>query len=78
MSRSIGLPDDLASSVDELARSQGKTAEEVVEEATRRYLARTRLERLVARNEQRAREVGLMEADVPRLVKEFRRERRVE
>jgi hypothetical protein len=66
----VTLPDDQMSAVAEAAQSAGRTPNELIVEATRRYLARQRLDRSVARNEQRARDLGITEADVPRLVKE--------
>ena len=72
--KNVALPDDLLAAVAEIARTEGKTPDQVIEEATRRYLARERLDRFVGRNEQRSRELGITEADVPRIVKEFRRE----
>jgi len=71
--KNVALPEDLLAAVAEMARAAGKTPEEVIEEATRRYLAHERVDRLVRRNEQRARELGITEADVPRIVEEFRR-----
>jgi predicted transcriptional regulator len=76
MTRKVALPDDLLEAVDRLARDTGKTKEQVIEEATRRYLTQERLDRFVRRNEQRARELGIAEADVPRLIEEQRREQR--
>jgi len=76
MEKNVTLPEDLLAAVADCARAAGKTPEEVIEEATRRYLARERVDKFVRRNEQRARELGIEEGDVPRLVKEFRREQR--
>ena len=74
--KNVALPEDLLTAASEAARAEGKTAEELIETATRRYLAHDRLERFVRRNEQRARELGITESDVPRLVQEHRREKR--
>ena len=76
MTKSVALPEDLLAAVAEAAQAQGTTPEEVIETATRRYLARKRLNHLVHRNEDRARDLGLTEADVPRIVKEWRKEQR--
>ncbi len=70
----VALPDDPLTAVAEIARAEGRTSEEVIAEATRRYVSRERLDRFVRRNEQRASELGITEADVPRIVKDFRRE----
>ena len=76
MAKNVALPDDLVTAVEERARAEGKTADELIEEATRRYLARQRLDRFVRRNERQARGLGITEADVPKIVKQFRREHR--
>ena len=46
------LPEDLLTAVAEVAQGLGRTPEEVIEAATRRYLARVRMDRLcvVAKN----------------------------
>jgi len=72
----IALPEDLMSAVSETAQAQGRTPNELIVEATRRYLSRERLDRFVRRSEQRARDLGIVEADVPRLVKESRHQHR--
>jgi hypothetical protein len=72
----VALPEDLMAEVAQAAHSQGRTPNELIVEATRRYLARERLDRFVRRNEQRARDLGIAEADVPRLVKESRHQHR--
>jgi metal-responsive CopG/Arc/MetJ family transcriptional regulator len=74
--KNVALPDDLLMAVAEIARTEGKTADEVIAEATRRYLARERMDRFVRRNEQRARDLRIAESDVPRIVEDFRREQR--
>jgi len=47
---------------------------EVLEEAVRRYVAACRLERFEDRTGQRARDKGIWEEDVPRLVEKVRRD----
>jgi predicted transcriptional regulator len=76
MPKNVALPDDLVTAAEEMARAEGKTADELIEEATRRYLARQRLDSFVRRNERQARGLGITEADVPKIVKQFRREHR--
>jgi predicted transcriptional regulator len=76
MPKNVALPDDLVTAAEEMARAEGKTAEELIEEATRRYLARQRLDSFVRHNERRARGLGITEGDVPKIVKQFRREHR--
>jgi hypothetical protein len=72
----VHVPDDLLAAVAEIARSEGKAPDAVIEEATRRYLARQRLDKFVRRNEERVRQMGITESDVPRIVEEFRLEQR--
>jgi hypothetical protein len=48
---------------------------EVLREAVERYLEGRRWQRLFAYGEERARALGLTEADIPRLIEESRRER---
>ena len=74
--KNVALPEDLLTAASEAARAEGKTTDELIEAATRRYLARERLDGFVRRNEQRARELGITEGDVPRLIHEHRREHR--
>lgn len=72
--KSVALPDELITAVSELAHAAGRTTEELVEDATRRYLAHERLERVVRSNEGRAAALSISEADVPRIVKQSRRQ----
>ena len=74
--KNVGLPEDLLTAASEAARAEGKTTDELIEAATRRYLSRERLDRFVRRNEQRARVFGIAESDVPRLIHEHRRDQR--
>jgi predicted transcriptional regulator len=74
--KSVALPDELVIEVGEIARASGKTADQVVEDATRRYVAHERLDRFVDRNSIRARELGITESDVPGIVEQWRTEQR--
>jgi hypothetical protein len=76
MEKNVALPADLLAVVNEIAAARGKTPDELIEDATRRYVARERLFPLVQRNEERARLLGFSEEDVPGLVKQWRREQR--
>jgi metal-responsive CopG/Arc/MetJ family transcriptional regulator len=76
MEKNVAIPDDLLAAVAEAAEAEGKTPDEVIEAATRRYLARERLDRFVRQNEERAHALGITESDVPRMVKEWRQEQR--
>ena len=68
------LSDESQQQIEQLARLQQREPGEVLEEAVRRYATACRLERFAGRMEQRAREMGIQEEGVPRLVGEVRRE----
>ena len=70
------LSDELLLQVQETARAQNRQPEDVVSEALSRYLDDQKWESLVTAGERRAKENGLTEADVPRLIEEVRRENR--
>ena len=74
--KNVALPDDLLTAASEAARAEGKTTDELIEAATRRYLSRERLDRFARRHDQRARVLGIAESDVPRLIHEHRRDQR--
>ena len=76
MKTTVELPDDLLDEVHQKAQAEGRTPDDVIADATRLYLTHGRLEKLVRRNEQRATALGITESDVPRVIKEFRRETR--
>ena len=70
------LSDELQQSIEEIARDQNRAPGEVLEEAVLRYASVLRLERLAEKGEVQACELGIREEDVPRLIKEVRRENR--
>jgi hypothetical protein len=74
--KTIPLPADLFDRIEEEAQLEGKSIEEFLEAAVQRYLATSRLQRLQRYGAQRARELGLTEDDIPRLISEYRNERR--
>lgn len=76
MDKNVALPDELLTTIAEMAQAEGKTADELIEVATRRYITQQRLDRLVRRNESRARELGIRDQDVPGIVRQWRREQR--
>jgi predicted transcriptional regulator len=71
------LSDESQQQIEQLAREQQREPGEVLEEAVRRYAAGCRLERFADKMGQRAREKGIREEDVPRLVEEVRHENAV-
>lgn len=68
------LSDESQQQIEQLAREQQREPGEVLEEAVRSYAAACRLGRFADKMGQRAREKGIREEDVPRLVEEVRRE----
>ena len=73
--RDIKLPSELWSRMTEAAKAEGKTVDDLFEEAALRLLQFRGLQSFVARNRDLAEERGLTEADVPRLIAESRNER---
>lgn len=73
--RNIQLPSELWSRVAETARAEGRSVDELVEEAALDLLKLRELRSFVAGNAEVAAKQGLTEADVPRLVAESRAER---
>jgi hypothetical protein len=68
-----GRPRDEAS---RQAQAEGKTTDEITRDALTAYLALRQLDRFQEYGQQRANELGLTEADIPRLIEESRRESR--
>ena len=78
--KNIALEPDVLEQIGKLAEQQGKTADELMNEAALRLLEAQKdvsnLRSFVARNRQRAEGMGLKESDVPRLIAEDRAARR--
>ncbi len=72
----VKLEPELYEKADRVAQSKGITVDELTNEAVRRELLRTGLRTFVAQNRKDAEELGITEADVPRLVQESRLARR--
>jgi hypothetical protein len=70
------MPADLLAQAREAADEEHRTADELVSEAVRRYLKDRQWQRLIAYGHERARQLGLTEKDVPRLIGEYRQEER--
>ncbi len=75
MERTITLPDELQSQLEETARAEGRTLSEVMQEAAERYLNHRSLDRLLERGRKYAAAKPFTAADVPRLVRKTRSER---
>ena len=78
--KNIALAEDVFERVREQAQAEGKTPDEIVQEAAVRLLDARQtvgsLRSFVARNRARAEAMGLKESDVPRLIAESRAEQR--
>ena len=72
--KNVTIEPGLFTRVEEEAQKQGRTPDDIANEATRRFLALRRLQDLQQYGEGRARELGLSEDDIPRLVAEARAE----
>lgn len=72
----VHIPDEILDAVTVIARSEGKTADELITETTQTMLRIRGLQSFVAENRRLAERQGLTEADVPRLVKAYRHEQR--
>lgn len=68
------IPDDLLIAVSKAASADGRTADEVVADALRRYPAHRELDELGRYGSEQSRRLGYTEADLPRLIAESRRE----
>jgi metal-responsive CopG/Arc/MetJ family transcriptional regulator len=71
----IAIPPALLAEIQAAAEEEKRTPVEVLREAVERYLENRRWQQLVSYGRERARELGLTEEDVPRLIAESRRER---
>jgi hypothetical protein len=77
----ISLPDELLSQVRRAAEAEGKTVDQLMEQAASQLLESKRRaglslkwQDLSSRGQKRASELGLTEEDVPRLIAESRRD----
>lgn len=75
-SRTVTLSDELYDQASREAAAEGKTTDEITQDALTEYLAVRRLVRLQDFGQRRADEVGVTDADVPRLIADARRESR--
>ncbi len=70
----ISLPEPLLAEIQSAAEAQHRTADELAADAIRQYLEKQSWLQFVQQNERRAKELGITEEDVPRLVAEVRQE----
>jgi hypothetical protein len=74
--KNVAIEPELFARITEEAAAEGTTADQIANEATKRYVALRRLDRLQRYGQKRAEELGITEDDVPRLIAESRAERR--
>lgn len=74
--KNVALEPELYEKAETLGKAEGMTVDEFANEAVRRELLRRSLRTFVAQNRKDAEDLGLTEADVPRLVDEARLARR--
>lgn len=74
--RSVALTDELYERASREAQAEGKTTDEIICDALTAYLSLRQLDRLHEYGRRRALELGVTEADVPRMISETRKESR--
>ena len=74
--KNVALEPDVFARVAEQAEKEGRTPDELANDAAKRFVALRRLQDLQRYGSQRAAQLGLTENDVLRLVAEARAERR--
>jgi hypothetical protein len=70
----LSLPDGLQTEIEKVARAQERTVNEVLAEAVDRYIREKQWQSLKSYGRQKARERGIKERDVLRLIAESRQE----
>ena len=70
----LSLPDGLQTAIEKVARAQERTVNEVLAEAVDRYIREKQWQSLKSYGRQKARERGIKESDVLRLIAESRQE----
>ena len=72
----VHVSDELLAELQSKARAEGKTIDELAEEALRTGLEKRSWQDLLEYGRERGRASGYTEEDIPRVVKEWRREQR--
>ena len=70
----ILLPEPLLAQIQSAAEAQHRTVDELSADAIRQYLKNQSWVQFVERNERRAKDMGITEGDVDRLITEYRSE----
>lgn len=74
--KNVAIEPELFARIAEEAAAEGRTTDDIANEATKRYLALRRLDRLQRYGQKRAEELGITEEDIPRLIAESRADKR--
>lgn len=69
------VPPEMREAIEALAEQEHRAPSELVREALEQYMEDREWQKLLAFGQQRAKELGLNEDDVPRLIAEVRRDR---
>lgn len=72
----LSLPLEMATKIEELVREEGRTKSELLREALTRYIEEQEWERIYKYGERKAKELGIREKDVDRIIHEYRAEKR--
>lgn len=73
---SLSVPPEMAEKIKELMKKEGRTRSELIREALRRYVEEQEWKEIYRYGEMKAREKGIKEEDVDRIVHEYREEKR--
>lgn len=73
---SLSVPPDLLADIRAAADEENRPAGDVLRDAVKRYVRESRWQRTLAKGQALAKTLGFTEADVPRLIAEFREEQR--
>ena len=76
MAKNVAVSEEILAEMREEARAEGKTPDQLFEEAAKGLLKQRQLRSFVSQNRREALARGLTETDVPRLIEESRKERR--
>lgn len=70
---SLSLPPELLREAERIAKKEGRTKSELFREALRRYIQEKKWRELKEYGARRAKSLGIKEADVERLIDEYRK-----
>jgi metal-responsive CopG/Arc/MetJ family transcriptional regulator len=73
---SITFPPEMLKRAKKLASKESRTMSELMREAFREYERKRRWDEINAYGRSKAAELGIIEEDIPRIVKEWRKEQR--